>query len=190
MLLPSAYKDLSDEDLLLKYQGSKDNVWLGILLPRYTLLLLGVAMKYLKDKDEAQDAVQHIFLKTMTHLPTGQIQNFKGWLYVLMRNHCLQTLRDKSLPLPEDAVQQLKAEPDDLPAIQWKEHNLEQLSVAMQDLNEQQRNAVDLFYLKQQSYQQIMEHTGWTFMQVKSHIQNGKRNLKIILQSRLGDHHI
>lgn len=183
----STYKDLSDEDLLRKYQLSRDNAWLGILLPRYTLLLLGVAMKYLKDKDEAQDAVQQIFLKAMTHLPAEPVQNFKGWLYILMRNHCLQNLRDKNLPLPEDTVQKLKAEPDALAEIQWKEQNLEQLSEAMQDLNEQQRSAVEFFYIQQLSYQQIMERTGWSFMQVKSHIQNGKRNLKIMLQSRLRD---
>jgi RNA polymerase sigma factor (sigma-70 family) len=179
------YKDLTDEELLSKYQHSRDKAWLGILLPRYTLLLLGVAMKYLKDRDTAQDAVQQIFLKTLTHLPADPIQNFKGWLYILMRNHCLQALRDRNIQLPEEALQHVGAAPDDMPDIKWKEYSLEQLAVAMQELNEAQRRALDLFYLQQVSYQQIMEQTGWTFMQVKSHIQNGKRNLKIILAARL-----
>ncbi len=67
---------------------------------------LGVALKYLKDRTQAEDAVQQVFLKALTHLPQEEILNFKGWLYVLMRNHCLQQLRDKTLSCPE-AVRQL-----------------------------------------------------------------------------------
>ena len=70
-------------------------MWLGYLLQRYTALLLGVALKYLKNKTYAEDAVQQVFEKVLTHMPKEDILNFKGWLYILMRNHCLQQLRDK-----------------------------------------------------------------------------------------------
>ena len=177
--------NLSDEELLLHYRTSGDSNWLGLLLERYTLLLLGVAMKYLRDKEQAQDSVQQVFLKAITHLPQGDIQNFKGWLYVLMRNHCLQLLRDKNHLTTSDQL-------DDLPAtgmhkedLLLHDYTLEQMQEALQELTMEQRVCVSLFYLQQQSYQQIMQATGATFAQVKSHIQNGKRNLKIALLKKL-----
>ena len=87
MTKKDSYIRLSDEELLAMYRQEQNNEWIGYLLERYTLLLLGVAMKYLKDKEQAHDAVQQIFLKALVHLPNGEIQNFKGWIYVLMRNH-------------------------------------------------------------------------------------------------------
>lgn len=183
---PTRYAECSDEELLNVYRQSGDNQVLGFLLQRYTLLLLGVAMKYLKDKDAAQDAVQQVFLKAITHLPQGPVQNFKGWLYILMRNHCLQLLRDKSYKLPEEALANVPANSNGLEEIKWQEYTLDQMNAALAELPEEQQQCVVLFYLKKMSYQQIMDRTGLSFAQVKSYIQNGKRNLKINLLKKLG----
>jgi RNA polymerase sigma-70 factor (ECF subfamily) len=175
----------SDEELLQYFRQTGDKSWLGTLLYRYTLLLLGVAMKYLKDKDAAQDAVQQIFLKALLHLPQGEIQNFKGWLYILMRNHCLQQLRDKTYPAPEEVLQYLPAAEDRREELILQEATIVRMREALQELPVDQRTCVAQFYLERKSYQQIMENTGFTFAQVKSHIQNGKRNLKIALEKKL-----
>lgn len=174
------HTNYTDEDLLLQYRSTGDNNVLGLLLQRYTLLLLGVAMKYLKDKDHAQDAVQQVFLKAITHLPKDNIHNFKGWLYILMRNHCLQVLRDKHYLTDENALANI-TDNTDTDAIAWKEYTLENMQDALAILDANQRNCVILFYLKKQSYKEISEQTGFSFEQVKSYIQNGKRNLKQIL---------
>ncbi len=175
------HNDLTDEELLHTYRRSGDNQWLGHLLQRYTALLLGVALKYLKDKSAAEDAVQHVFLKALTAMPKEEILNFKGWLYILMRNHCLQQLRDRSHNIDEAALANLPATPSDTEDIQWHEHTLAQLDAALTELNAEQKMTIDHFYLKKCSYEQIIAQTGYTFMQVKSYIQNGKRNLKTIL---------
>lgn len=161
-------------------------MWLGHLLQRYTTLLLGVAMKYLKDKALAEDAVQQVFLKVLTHMPQEEILNFKGWLYILMRNHCLQQLRDKTHITDETALAFVSATETDTDEIRWQEHTLTQMDEAIQELNEEQKQVIVLFYLKKCSYEQIIEQTGYTFMQVKSYVQNGKRNLKTILLKKLG----
>jgi RNA polymerase sigma factor (sigma-70 family) len=150
------------------------------------LLLLGVAMKYLKDKTQAQDAVQQVFLKVLTHLPKEEILNFKGWLYVLMRNHCLQQLRDKHYHADDSALGAIPAMQSDIEELKLKDQTLEQMNEALNELNEEQRKAVELFYLQKQSYEQIMAQTGFSFQQVKSYIQNGKRNLKLILLRKPG----
>jgi RNA polymerase sigma-70 factor (ECF subfamily) len=144
-------------------------------------------MKYLKDKDAAHDAVQQIFLKSLTHLPAGEIGNFKGWLYVIMRNHCLQQLRDKVYLAADEALQTVAAEADQIEALRKKELTLAELQEALKELSTDQRTCVDAFYLQRKSYHQIMEATGFSFAQVKSYIQNGKRNLKIILTRRANE---
>jgi len=183
---PDRHIDLSDEELLTAYRTTGDNQWLGGLLQRYTALLLGVALKYLKDKDESEDAVQQVFIKAITHLPAGQINNFKGWLYILMRNHCLQQLRDTPRFADESLIAQLQSAENDKEELQRHEYSLQQMEHAIEELGEEQNITIVLFYLKKYSYEQIMTQTGYTFMQVKSHIQNGKRNLKAILLKKLG----
>lgn len=178
------YDTLTDEELLQRYRLTQDEAFLGAALTRHTLLLLGVAMKYLKDRDAAEDAVQQIFLKTLTHLPSEPIQNFKGWLYVLLRNYCLQVLRARNPAAKDEALQWIPAD-DATTKFDWKEYSLTQLEQALQHLPDRQRQAIELCYLKQHSYQQIMACTGWTFMQVKSYVQNGKRNLKSFLTEKL-----
>jgi RNA polymerase sigma-70 factor (ECF subfamily) len=59
------------------------------------------------------------------------------------------------------------------------------MSESLKELNNEQQQCVTLFYLDKKSYQEISEQTGFTMMQVKSHIQNGKRNLKILIESKL-----
>ncbi|MBC7555134.1 MAG: sigma-70 family RNA polymerase sigma factor [Taibaiella sp.] len=178
---------MADEELLQAYRRTADNQWLGYLLHRYTLLLLGVAMKYLKDRTEAEDAVQQIFLKALTHLPKEEIANFKGWLYILMRNHCLQQLRDKTRFADEQALSNVPAAPGNHDELMLHEYNLEQMTEAIKHLNDEQRTTITMFYLQKKSYDQIIMATGYTFMQVKSFIQNGKRNLKTILLKKLSE---
>ena len=48
------YENINDNDLLERFYKSDDQQWVGILLERYTMLLLGVCMKYLKNEEEVK----------------------------------------------------------------------------------------------------------------------------------------
>ena len=91
---------ISDQQLLNSFYSSRDNHWLGILLQRYTLLLLGVCMKYLKNEEEAKDCVQQVFLKAITELHKYRVEYFKSWLYMVAKNHCLMKFRDRTARTP------------------------------------------------------------------------------------------
>jgi RNA polymerase sigma factor (sigma-70 family) len=180
------YDHITDAELLDLYYTDKNQEWIGILLERYTLLLLGVCMKYLKNETEAKDCVQQIFLKVLTEVSKYRIDYFKSWLYMVAKNHCLMKLRDKGAKsvkeLNEEQLAVTESAKDELLA---NEHTYDLLEEAIEELNEEQRQCVILFYLKKNSYQQITEKTGYSLLQVKSYIQNGKRNLKIILEKKL-----
>ena len=174
----------NDEDLVMKYYQTRDNYWLGILLQRYTLLLLGVCMKYLHNEEEAKDAVQQVFYKVLNELPRNKIQSFRAWLYTVTRNHCLMQLRSgKNVVLEEWKETLVNSLHDELPQNAAERDNLfTYMSDALQQLNEEQKTCVSLFYLNKKSYLEIAEITGFTDTQVKSHIQNGKRNLKLSIE--------
>lgn len=175
----------TDEQLLTRFYQNQDNEWLGILLPRYTLLLLGVCMKYLKNEEDARDAVQQVYLKVIDELHKYEVQYFKSWIYMIAKNHCLMKLRDRKYHVTEirEMHATTPAEEADIGAYLKKDVLLDKLTEGVQSLNEEQRRCVNLFYLDKKSYQEVADITGYTMLQVKSYIQNGKRNLRIMLQN-------
>jgi len=182
----SVHHHMTDQELLERYYDSRDNDWLGLLLQRYTLLLLGVCMKYLKEEEEARDCVQQIFVKVITELGKYRVIYFKSWIYTIARNHCLMKLRDQHGHAVELSDAMLAAW-DDEPGKNkhWeKEQWLEWMEQSLEVLGKEQKVCVILFYLEKRSYQDIAIETGFTLMQVKSHIQNGKRNLKLLMEKR------
>ena len=185
MLQKDHLKNISDKELFEKFKLDQDSQWLGILLQRYTLLLLGVCMKYLKNEESAKDAVQQVFLKAITALPKTDVVFLKSWLYTIARNHCLMQLRDKTkwvtISTEANIADNAFFEPFDAS----KENTILILEKALHELNPPQKACVRLFYLEKKSYQEIVATTGFSLLQVKSYIQNGKRNLKTLVIQKL-----
>lgn len=182
------YTHISDQELLERFYTDYNNQWLGILLQRYTFLLLGVCMKYLKNEEAAKDAVQQIFLKAITELAEYKVVYIKSWLYMVARNHCLMQLRDRNIFIPVEEKNELAAEWSDKEEMLAKEQSLSLLESTLNELNEAQKTCLILFYLQKKSYQEIVDATGYNLLQVKSHIQNGKRNLKILVEKKMNPH--
>ena len=184
----NGHQHTEDSELLNKFYDTHDNEWLGILLERYTMLLLGVSMKYLKNEEEAKDAVQQVFLKVINELHKYKVEYFKSWIYTIVKNHCLMKLRDKG-KLPLEINERIMGTLDDAGEkgrhIE-KDKDLDNLSLALKQLNKEQQQCVTLFYLEKKSYQDITEVTEFELRQVKSQIENGKRNLKIIMEKMGG----
>jgi RNA polymerase sigma-70 factor (ECF subfamily) len=170
---------LSDEDLVLRIRGGHQ-ASLAALWDRYAHLLFGVAMKYLKDIERSKDVVLELFSGLPNQLAQHEVKAFRPWVHTVMRNKCLMLLRkhdphvrvDMDLPEPAD---------DDGEAV-LHEATLQQLEAAIALLNESQRTCIRLFYLERHSYQQVAERTGLDVEQVRSHLQNGRRNLRLNLE--------
>ena len=174
----------TDIDLIQLYKESGDLAHLGVLYSRYTSLVYGVCLKYLKDRDDAKDAVMQVFEKLIETLLNHQVENFKSWLYVIARNHCLMQLRARKGKRMEEFSPQLmenefllhlEEEPD-------MEQNLTKLERCIGELVTDQQQCVRLFYLQEKCYKDITSLTGLDLNKVKSYIQNGKRNLKICME--------
>lgn len=178
----------SDEELLNNFYKTNDDYWLGILLQRYSMLLLGVCMKYLNDEESAKDSVQEIFLHTLNEIKKHKVSYFKGWIYSVSKNHCLIKIRKqkhavlKTEELFDDKHD--RGEDNDLQQKLEKENIFEHLHDSLDELNSEQRRCVELFYLENKSYKEIEQITGFSTLQVKSFIQNGKRNLKQFMEKK------
>lgn len=175
---------MSDPELVERYRDSGDLEVVGKLFERYTSMVYGVCLKYLRDREESRDAVMQIFEKLIGSLKEHDVTHFKSWLYVSARNHCLMALRSKKGKNFQDISSlvmenEVTTHPDDGPEM---EANLSKLERCMEQLGDEQKKCVQLFYLQQKCYQEITEVTGFDFNKVKSFIQNGKRNLKICME--------
>lgn len=177
----------TDAQLIDAYVQEQDTKYFGTLFERYTHLVFGVCMKYLKNEMEAEDAVMSIFEKLMLELKNQEVRDFKNWLYRVSKNHCLMVLRKRKVVSRAEAEIIHKKQQEFMEILHEGHHHYEEdeaagilisLHHAMKKLKEEQRICLEMMYLEQMSYVQIAEETTYTLKQVKSYIQNGKRNLK------------
>lgn len=173
----------SDEDLLKAYQASGNQDELATLYMRYTDLVLGVCLKYLKDREDAKDAVMNIYQELIQKLKTHQVDNFKSWLYVVAKNHCLMQLRKTQKTVVVEFKPDFMQSEDfsHLDDILEKEKEFQKLGRCIAGLNEEQKNIITLFYLEGKCYNEIVAQTGLDWNRVRSLVQNGRRNLKICM---------
>jgi RNA polymerase sigma factor (sigma-70 family) len=180
----------TDKELVDRYKSSGDMSVLGALYNRYMDLVYGVCLKYFKDPEQAKDAVMQIFEELVTKLKKHDVDNFKGWLHRVAKNYCLMQLRTprnlKTVEFKPDLMQ--SGENVHLNGVFEKEENFQMLEYCLSTLTEEQRNAIQMFYLEGKCYNEIVEITGQDWNQVRSFIQNGRRNLKNCMEKKEGSY--
>jgi RNA polymerase sigma factor (sigma-70 family) len=175
---------LPDQELITRFRSTEDLSLVSDLFGRYTTMIYAVCVKYLRDRDEAKDAVMQVFERLPHALKTHEIANFKSWLYVTTRNHCLMQIRAKRGRKTEEIDDQV-VENDFLVHLEGEselENDLSKLGKCIQQLAGEQQTCVRMFFLEEKCYKDIAAITGFDLNKVKSHIQNGKRNLKICME--------
>jgi RNA polymerase sigma-70 factor (ECF subfamily) len=176
----------TDQELVVRYKQSADPNLVGELYQRYMDLVYGVCLKYLKQAENAQDSPIAIFEELLVKLQKHEVENFRAWLYTLAKNHCLMRLRsEKKSPVVNYDVTLVQSEENvHLNGELDKEENFRKLDYCMAQLQEEQRKMIGLFYLEGKCYNEIAELTGTDWNKVRSYIQNGRRNLKICMDSQ------
>lgn len=179
----------TDAEFVVAYRETGDLELLGELYERHMDLVYAVCFKYLRDEEESRDVVMQLFEQLVTDLRRHEVTNFKSWLHSVARNHCLMILRSRKVMVTElaDGSTLIEDErPVERPFVQPAtdddsfdlEENLGRMNGCLQTLPAEQRLCVDLFYLQEKTYVEVAELTGFDLKQVKSYLQNGRRNLK------------
>ena len=180
-------KTYKDSELLGLYKSERSMQALGTLYLRYSELVFGVCLKYLKDETKATDGSMQVFEKISKKLLTHNVENFKSWLHVLTKNHCLEILRKKKKEKTDffsnEVMQKMDLKHHD------KEFELvneiEMLNSCLEELSEHQKYCINSFYLEDKTYKDISEDLGISLGSVRSQIQNGRRNLKNCMTQKL-----
>jgi RNA polymerase sigma-70 factor (ECF subfamily) len=176
-----------DQALIAAYKSSSDLKIVAELYQRYLDLLYGVCLKYLGEPETAKDAVMDLFEELAQKLLKHEVTHFKGWLYTLAKNHCLMKLRSagKARVQAFDPDHMQTADDLHLKDKIHQEEQFDQLSACIEALPADQRTVIRLFYLENKCYKEIETATGMEWNKVRSHIQNGRRNLKICMQQQV-----
>ena len=177
----------TDEELLSHYRTTGHSEYFGELYRRYIPLVYGLCLKYFQHAVKAQDAVMQLYEDLSEKLNRYDVKVFRTWLYSVAKNHCLQELRKEKHEIfvdfdvqnmESDMILHLFDEGRD-------EEQFEALQKCMEQLPEAQRVSISKFFLEELSYADIADATGYQLKSVKSHIQNGKRNLKICIEKQI-----
>jgi len=176
------YQKLSDNELASSFKENSSNELLSEIYLRFGHLMMGTCLKYLKNKEEAEDTVMEIFEVLPKKLEKHTVDHFKSWLYMTTKNACLMRLRKKNINAQE-IDERIHAAPEEINSKFLEEKQYNTLEDAVEDLKHEQKTAVKLFYFKRMSYQEVGEKMNLPIKKVKSAIQNGKRNLKLKLEN-------
>lgn len=184
---------LADEELVKRYSETRDNRAFGVLYKRYAHLVYGSALKYMKNEESARDMVAQVFEKLYRKLPEVEVQSFKNYLYGSVRNECIARLRQLNSERKKKEIYTLDEKNNDpfmenegLLRLLNSEKSVEaKIEQAISQLSEEQRRCIRLFFYEKKSYKEIEEMTDFTLKQVKSYLQNGKRNLRNLLSEIL-----
>ena len=182
-LLSGKKNKLKDEEIIRRYKQDHNVSWVGILFDRYSHLAFAVSYNYLKDEEECKDVVVTVFEKIQLDLLKYEVRVFHTWLHTVIRNRCLYEISKKIDKDPIDVLNlQTEAEQED-----GLHKYISCLEESVRSLNEEQQKCILLFYFDKLSYLEISVKTGYEIKKVKSYIQNGKRNLKFILEKKANE---
>lgn len=183
------YTQYSDEDLVKKFQASKDSYYAGLLFERYNEMTVSLALNYLKNESDAEDAVMECFELLFKELKDAEVKNFGGWFYSVVRNHLLKLKKRRRERQGDELIEGYHDQEEgeglfDL-LFDNKEEEITQLvKEVLETLKPIQSQCVVAFYLNDKSYKEISNELSISENEVKSHLQNGKRKLKIELEKR------
>jgi RNA polymerase sigma-70 factor (ECF subfamily) len=127
------------------------------------------------------DAVMDIYEKISVSLREQEVNYFKSWLYTVAKNHCLMSLRKKEREIHSEFLMEKAIELHQYES-EGKELKLDVMEKCIEELKNGQKECIKLFYLEEKSYKEIESMSDYSMKEVKSNIQNGKRNLKICME--------
>ncbi len=158
----------------------------SILFAFYSDLVFGVCLKYFKNKQEAEDVVMEVYEVFIRKVKVHEVRNLKSWLYSLTKNQCLTHLR-KNKSLYEKKMHWNSMHFSDYyhPKVdEIDESNLSKLSDCMDQLKMNQKSCIRMFYFEKKSYDEIASTLNLTWNNIRSNIQNGRRNLKNCIEKQ------
>ena len=176
---------------MAQYQKDTKPETLGKLYAPFMEMVLAIGLKYFQDRQKAEDLVMKVYEKLVEKAKHHEVNNFSSWLYSLAKNECLMELRKKKREYSTEEFNYQQQFMESEKMLHLFTENKEQaqfsaLEACLDELNAEQKLCVEKFYLQNKTYKEIVAETAFDYNRVKSHIQNGKRNLKHCIEEKDG----
>jgi len=185
---------ITDETLILRLQ-KKDVEALGLLYLRYARLVYSVCDRILRDSVESEDLVHEIFLclyRKCRSFDPGK-GGARSWLLQLTYHKCFdwrdylrarhgygQGNGDSESPVaPPERID--ARDPAD--QIIWNPR----MKTAFETLSKEQQMTLNLYYFEGYTFQEIAEHLGYSYGNVKHHVYRGIEHLRRIVFDAIAD---
>jgi len=178
-------------ELIIAKVKNGDVAAFNVLVDEHKAMAFTLALRLLKSREDAEEVTQDSFLKAYKNI--GQFKEqakFSTWLYTIVYNTALTSLRKKKLKTTEiedlssENLLQL-SEPD----AEWrrlqKEERSGYIQLALTRLSNDDQVAITLFYLNENSLQEICEITNWELSNVKVRLHRARKRLLTALEHLL-----
>jgi RNA polymerase sigma-70 factor (ECF subfamily) len=171
-----------DDELIVSYVAAGQKDLFRLLVRRHERAVYGMGLSFFRNKEDASDFVQEVFLKTYRSLPRFEGRSrFSTWLYKIAYNTAVNgvTRKKEYRSLAEaEGTGGIASERDTPERILLRDAAREAVLEAIKELPERYRVCVDLFFFYDRSYHEIEAITGFPVNTIKSHVFRAKKLLR------------
>ena len=179
----SSPAEMSDAELIAQYQQNGETNWISILMDRYANQIVAFGLKQIRSHEDVRDFANDVYIKLAEKLKTAEVQEFKSWLYVFMRNMCYDQGRKKQL-FDKFVAQAEQNESHEIEEKLQASMDHAHLYKALEEMPEKEATVLRKIYLEEKNYQEVMEETGLSFNQLRGVRNRGSKRLRELLKSK------
>ena len=182
--------EIHDLEIIQQVLQGKKQAY-AILVDRYQRYVFTLVMRYIADREDAEEVAQDVFVKAYRYLADFRGQSkFSTWLYAIVNTTCISFLRkkrDNTLPVEQEHIAVLAERAgmkDRASEYSERKSEKEMMNLAIRELPETDGQIITLFYQHEQSLDEIGTILGITSNLAKVRLFRARNKLKEILQQR------
>jgi len=177
---PAGKTDINEQLTVSQIVSGQKDLF-RLLVRRNERAVYGMGMSFFRNKEDACDFTQEVFLKAYRSLGSFEGRSrFSTWLYKIAYNTALNEVnrRKEYHSLAEEDAQKLSSPGDTPERALIRSAAREAIETALKELPERFRICVDLFFFYDRSYREIEAITGFPVNTIKSHVFRAKKLLR------------
>ncbi len=169
--------ELTEQELVERFRETGQDRYFGSLYVLARRAVYSRCLAILRDGESAEDLTHEAFLRAYDQFTSLEGTNFSGWVYRIATNLSLNRLRDElnRKRILESQAQSTLRDKEENPV---PEEDVNQARRVMETLKKEHRTVLTLKYLEGCSYKEIEKKTGYSTEQVRSYLQNARRNFR------------
>jgi len=149
----------NDEYLVQKMQTDNNQLAFAMLFNKYSKAVYALSIRYLKNREMAEDTVQNVFYKVWDRRKQKNSDTpFRHYLFTIAKNELIDTLKNKRYYyLVEDYIESLSEDAQEIEEQELRKEQLEQVNKLIEKMSPQKRRIVELKLNEKISNQEIAD---------------------------------